>query len=147
MRRLHFRRPIIGRLTIGLSVVAALALMSVGWSGLAGLTAHPARLGVVATIVSGGCVFLFCPCQLFAGGRREVRRQRYATFAAIGLIGGLCWLLPYADRHDWMVWPENPLVRYAGLVGAVVGIFALWTLIRAMNPHTAEVVRTMPESV
>jgi protein-S-isoprenylcysteine O-methyltransferase Ste14 len=64
---------------------------------------------------------LFVPFDLFAGGEREIPRQRWATFLALGVVGGLCWFLPYADRQDWLVWSESDALRYIGLACAVIG--------------------------
>jgi len=69
----------------------------------------------------GVLVLLFVPFELFAGGEKEIPRQRWATFFALGVVGGLCWFLPYADRREWLVWPESDTLRYAGLACAAVG--------------------------
>ena len=78
--------------------------------------------GLGRTFISTGVlVLLFVPFDLFAAGAKEIRRQRWPTFLALGAVGGLCWFLPYADRHELWAWPESDTVRYAGLACAAVG--------------------------
>ena len=67
-------------------------------------------------------ILLIIPFELFASGTKEVRRQRWLTFLALGVVGGLCWYLPYADRRELFVWSDNDLLRYSGLAAATIGI-------------------------
>ncbi|MGH7962918.1 MAG: methyltransferase family protein [Candidatus Binatia bacterium] len=97
------------------------ALMIQGWGSLAGFLSHPARAGLVAVLVLSILALLCVPFDLFAGGEKEIRRQRWATFLALGIMGGLCWFLPYADRQDIWVWSESDTLRYLGLVCTAVG--------------------------
>lgn len=97
------------------------ALMIQGWGSLAGFFNHPARASLFAVLTLSILALLFVPFNLFASGEKEVRRQRWATFLALGIVGGLCWFLPYADRRDLFVWPESNALRYTGLVGVAVG--------------------------
>ena len=99
----------------------ALILMIQGWGDRYGLLGHPARAGLLATLALSVLVLLFIPFDLFAGGEKEIRRQRWATIFALGAVGGLCWFLPYADRREWLVWPESDALRYAGLACVAVG--------------------------
>jgi protein-S-isoprenylcysteine O-methyltransferase Ste14 len=99
----------------------ALVLMIEGWGDRLGLLIHPARAGLLVILAGSILILLFVPCTLFAGGAREAPHQRWPTFLAIGMMGGLCWLLPYADRRDLFVWPESDALRYVGLVCAGIG--------------------------
>ncbi len=99
----------------------ALILMIQGWGDHYGLLSHPARAGLLVTLALSVLTLLFVPFELFAGGEKEIRRQRWATFCALGAAGGLCWFLPYADRREWLVWSESDALRYAGLACAAVG--------------------------
>jgi len=99
-----------------------LILMIQGWGDYRGLFSHPARAGLLVVLGLSILVLLFVPFSLFARGEQEISRQRWATFLALGAVGGCCWLLPYADRRDWLVWPESDTLRYAGLVCAIIGI-------------------------
>jgi protein-S-isoprenylcysteine O-methyltransferase Ste14 len=67
-------------------------------------------------------VLLLVPFEFFAGGKREISRQRWGTFLALAAVGGCCWFLPYADRREWLVWPESDALRYVGLAGVVIGM-------------------------
>ena len=102
-------------------LLIALILMIQGWGDHYGLLSHPARAGLLAILALSVLVLLFVPFELFADGEKEIRRQRWATFFALGVVGGLCWFLPYADRREWLVWPENDALRYTGLACAAVG--------------------------
>lgn len=99
-----------------------LILMIQGWGDRHGLLSHPARTGLVAVMALSVLVLLFMPLDLFAGGATEIRRQRWPTFLALGTMGGLCWLLPDADRRAFVVWPESDTLRYAGLACATAGM-------------------------
>jgi protein-S-isoprenylcysteine O-methyltransferase Ste14 len=102
-------------------LVFALMLMIQGWGDRLGLLTHPARTGLLVILAGSVLILLFVPCPLFASGAKEVSHQRWLTFLAIGMMGGLCWLLPYTDRHDLFVWPESDALRYVGLVCAGLG--------------------------
>jgi protein-S-isoprenylcysteine O-methyltransferase Ste14 len=99
----------------------ALILMVQGWGGRDGLLNHPARAGLLVTLALSVLVLLFVPFALFPEGDKEIRRQRWATYYALGVVGGLCWFLPHADRWGWLVWPESNALRYIGLACAAVG--------------------------
>ena len=100
----------------------ALILMIQGWGDHDGLLSHPARAGFLATLALSVLVLLFVPFALFPEGGKEIRRQRWATYYALGVLGGLCWFLPHADRWDWLVWPESDRLRYVGLACTVLGM-------------------------
>jgi protein-S-isoprenylcysteine O-methyltransferase Ste14 len=102
----------------------ALVLMIQGWGDRLGLFSHPARAGLIVVMALSVLLLQFVPFDLFAGGEKEVVRQRWGTYLAIGLVGILSWFLPYADRRDLFVWPESHTLRYVGLVcvGAGVGL-------------------------
>jgi protein-S-isoprenylcysteine O-methyltransferase Ste14 len=102
----------------------SLVLMIQGWGDRFGFFSHPARAGVVVAIALSVLLLLFIPFDLFAGGEKEIRRQRWGTYVALGVVGALCWFLPYADRRDLLVWPESNTLRYGGLscVGIGVGL-------------------------
>ena len=101
--------------------LVALILMIHGWGDRYGLLSHPARAGLLAVMALSVLLLLFVPFDLFAGGEKEIRRQRWLTFLALGAVGGLCWFLPYADRQELLVWPESDTLRYTGLACAAVG--------------------------
>lgn len=102
--------------------LAILVLMIQGWGDHNDLLRHPARTGLLVILGLSVLILLFIPFSLFAGGEQEISRQRWATFLALGAVGGCCWFLPYADRREWLVWPESDAVRYVGLAGAAIGI-------------------------
>jgi len=99
----------------------ALILMIQGWGDPLGLLSHPARTGLLVILALSVLVLLFVPCNPFANGEREIPRQRWATFFALGVVGIGCWFLPYADRREWLVWPESDALRYVGLAWAGIG--------------------------
>ncbi len=92
-----------------------------GWGDPRGLLSHPARAGLLVTLALSVLILLFVPFALFAAGEQEIPSQRWATFLALGVVGGCCWLLPYADRREWFVWPESNTLRYVGLACAATG--------------------------
>jgi protein-S-isoprenylcysteine O-methyltransferase Ste14 len=98
-----------------------LVLMIQGWGDHLGLLMHPARAGLLAILAGSVLILLFVPCTLFASGAKEAPHQRWPTWLAIGVMGGLCWLLPYADRRNLLVWPESDTLLYVGLVCAGIG--------------------------
>ncbi|MBI3300636.1 MAG: isoprenylcysteine carboxylmethyltransferase family protein [Deltaproteobacteria bacterium] len=102
-------------------LLIVLVLMIQGWGDRQGLLSHPARAGLLAVMALSVLCLLFVPCELFAGGEKEIRRQRWPTFIAVGVVGGLCWFLPYADRRGFLVWPESDSLRYAGLACVAAG--------------------------
>jgi len=110
----------------------AVGFMVQGWGERDGLLQHPARTGVVMVFALSTLLLLFIPLELFSEGTKEVRRQRWLTFLALGTVGGLCWYLPYADRRELFVWPESDLLRYSGLAATVLGmairIAGMWQL-------------------
>jgi protein-S-isoprenylcysteine O-methyltransferase Ste14 len=93
-----------------------------GWGERAGLLSHPARTGAVIVFALSTLLLLFVPFELLAEGTKEVRRQRWLTFLALGAVGGLCWYLPYADRWELFVWSESELLRYSGLAAMAIGM-------------------------
>ncbi|MBI3248910.1 MAG: isoprenylcysteine carboxylmethyltransferase family protein [Deltaproteobacteria bacterium] len=99
----------------------ALIFLIQGWGDRQGLLAHPARAGFVAVLALNVLALLFVPFELFESGEREVRRQRWPTFAALGFVGVCLWFLPHADKNGLWVWAENDLLRYTGLTGVVCG--------------------------
>jgi len=102
----------------------ALILMIQGWGDRQGLLAHPARALFMAVLALNVLLLLFVPFELFESGTREVRRQRWPTFLALGAVGASLWFLPYADRNAIWVWPESDFLRYLGLgcVGVGAGL-------------------------
>jgi protein-S-isoprenylcysteine O-methyltransferase Ste14 len=104
-----------------LLLLSALVLMIRGWGDRLGLLTHSARTGLLAILAGSVLILLFVPCSLFSSGAKEAPHQRWPTFLAIGMMGGLCWLLPYADHRGLFVWPESDTLRYVGLVCAGFG--------------------------
>jgi protein-S-isoprenylcysteine O-methyltransferase Ste14 len=102
-------------------LLMALILMIQGWGDRYGLLAHPARAIFVAVLALNVLLLLFVPFELFEGGTREVRRQRWPTYIGLAAVGASLWFLPHADRNGLWVWPESDLLRYAGLACVVVG--------------------------
>src|SRR5262245_23224116 len=99
----------------------ALILMVQGWGDRLGLLDHPARAGFVVVVALSVLLLLFVPFALFDEGEREIHRQRWLTFLALGIVGGLCWFLPHADRQGIFVWAGNDGLRYGGLACVVIG--------------------------
>lgn len=97
-------------------------LMIWGWGDLSGFFSHPARVGLCVVLVLSVLCLWSVPFDLFAAGKKDIRRQRWATFLALGVVGGLSWFLPYADRRELFVWPEGNGVRYAGLACVAGGM-------------------------
>lgn len=93
-----------------------------GWGDRAGLLSHPARTGVLVVFALSTLTLLIVPFEFFASGTKEVHRQRWLTFLALGTVGGLCWYLPYADRWELLVWPESDRLRYIGLGATAIGM-------------------------
>lgn len=102
--------------------VLALGLMIQSWGDRDGLFSHPARTGFITVIALNVLVLLFIPFEFFTPGVKEISRQRWATFLALGVVAVLCWFLPYADRRGLFVWPESEALRYSGLVAVAVGL-------------------------
>jgi protein-S-isoprenylcysteine O-methyltransferase Ste14 len=100
----------------------AIGFMVQGWGERAGFMSHPARVGLVAVFALSTLLLLFVPFELFDTGTKEIPRQRWLTFAALGVVAGLCWYLPYADRRDLFVWPESEVLRYSGLAATAIGM-------------------------
>lgn len=99
----------------------ALIFLIQGWGDKQGLLAHPARAGFVAVLALNVLALLFVPFELFESGEREVRRQRWPTFVALGFVGGCLWFLPHADKHGLWVWADSTSLRYSGLACVVIG--------------------------
>lgn len=102
-------------------LLIALILLIQGWGDRQGLLDHPARALFVVVLALNVLLLLFVPFELFESGAREVRRQRWPTFLALGAVGASLWFLPYADKHGLWVWPENDRLRYLGLACVVMG--------------------------
>jgi protein-S-isoprenylcysteine O-methyltransferase Ste14 len=100
----------------------AVGFMVQGWGDRAGLLSHPARSGLLVILALSTLFLLFVPFDLFATGTKEVPRQRWLTFLALGAVGGLCWYLPHADRWEFFVWPESDLLRDVGLAATAIGM-------------------------
>jgi protein-S-isoprenylcysteine O-methyltransferase Ste14 len=113
-------------------LLIALILMIQGWGDRQGLLNHPARVGLLAVMAFSVLLLLFVPFDLFGEGEKEVHRQRWLTFLPLAAIGGCCWFLPYADRHELLVWSENDSLRYAGLgcvsMGAGIRVICMMQL-------------------
>jgi isoprenylcysteine carboxyl methyltransferase (ICMT) family protein YpbQ len=92
-----------------------------GWGDRQGLFGHPARAGLLAVFAVSTLALLFIPFDLFSGGAQEVTRQRWATYVGLAAFGALCWVLPYADRRNLLVWGEGDALRYAGLAAVILG--------------------------
>ncbi|MGE0820565.1 MAG: isoprenylcysteine carboxylmethyltransferase family protein [Candidatus Binatia bacterium] len=105
-----------------LFLLITLVLMIQGWGDRGGFLHHPARAGFLAVFALSVLFLLFVPFTLFGEGDKEIPRQRWLTYGAVGVVGGLCWYLPYADRYSHFVWPENEILRYGGLVATTLGM-------------------------
>jgi protein-S-isoprenylcysteine O-methyltransferase Ste14 len=116
-------------------LVLALGLMIQSWGDRAGFLSHPARTGFVAVVAMNVFVLLFIPFEFFTPGMKEIPRQRWATFLALGVVALLCWFLPYADRRSLWVWPESNVLRYCGLGGVVVGLALRVIGTAQLGPH------------
>lgn len=103
-------------------MLIALILMIQGWGDRRGLLAHPARAIFVAVLAVNVLLLLFVPFELFESGAREVRRQRWPTYIGLAAVGFSLWFLPYADRNDVWVWPEDDPLRYVGLTCVILGV-------------------------
>jgi protein-S-isoprenylcysteine O-methyltransferase Ste14 len=97
-------------------------MMIQSWGDREGLFSHPARTGFIAVVALNVLLLLFIPFEFFTPGVKEIPRQRWATFLALGAVAVLCWLLPYADRRGLFVWPESDALRYSGLAAVAVGL-------------------------
>lgn len=102
-------------------LLAPSILMICGWGDLASFFSHPARAGLCLVFTLSVLCLWFVPFDLFAAGKKDIQRQRWATFLALGVVGGLLWFLPYADRWQMFVWPEGNALRYAGLASVAAG--------------------------
>jgi len=103
-------------------LVLVLGLMIQSWGDRDGLLSHPARTGFIAVVAGSVLVLLFIPFEFFTPGVKEIARQRWATFLALGVVALLCWFLPYADRRSLFVWSESDVLRYSGLAAVAVGL-------------------------
>ncbi|MCS6926196.1 MAG: isoprenylcysteine carboxylmethyltransferase family protein [Candidatus Binatia bacterium] len=120
-RQGNLRPALVKNFQLALFFVTSLALMMGGWGERSGFLHHPARAGVVVVLGIGVLVLFAVPFDFFARGTKEISRQRWGTYAALGLVGICCWFLPYADRRGLFVWPESDLLRYLGLVSLTLG--------------------------
>lgn len=121
-RRGNLRPAIAKNCQLALFFVISLALMTGGWSECSGFLAHPARAGAVVVLGVGVLVLFAVPFDFFAPGAKEISRQRWGTYAALGFVSICCWFLPYADRRGLFVWSESDLLRYLGLAGLTLGM-------------------------
>ncbi|MEW6298155.1 MAG: isoprenylcysteine carboxylmethyltransferase family protein [Thermodesulfobacteriota bacterium] len=120
--RRGMRRPaIVKNFQLVVFFLASLVLMIQGWGDRLGFLGHPARAGTVIVLAVSVLALFWVPFDLFAGGAKEIQRQRWGTYLALGFVGILCWFLPYADRRGLFVWPESDLLRYLGLASLTVG--------------------------
>ena len=74
-------------------LLIALILMIQGWGDRQGLLDHPARALFMGALALNVLVLLFVPFELFEGGQKEMRRQRWPTFVALLAIGASLWFL------------------------------------------------------
>jgi protein-S-isoprenylcysteine O-methyltransferase Ste14 len=112
-------------LITAISMVVYIGLAILGWGGWSAFMAHPARVGIVVTIVVASIVAVFTHGNL-SGGRREDTQNRW-IFVPIFVLGfTLAWLPAYTDRHEfWTL--DGDTVRYAGL-----GLFIIGTILRLL---------------
>lgn len=103
-------------------LVLVLGLMIQSWGDREGFLSHPARAGFLAVVALNVLALLFVPFEFFTSGVKEIPRQRWATFLALGAVALLCWFLPYGDRRSLFVWSESDVLRYGGLVAVVIGL-------------------------
>lgn len=121
-RRGNLRPALAKNCQLALFFVTSLVLMMGGWGERSGFLHHPARAGVIVVLGVGVLVLFAVPFNFFARGAKEISRQRWGTYAALGLVGLCCWFLPYADRHGLFVWSESDLLRYLGLLTLTIGM-------------------------
>jgi protein-S-isoprenylcysteine O-methyltransferase Ste14 len=115
-------------------VATTLIPLMVGW-GLddpGGLVRDPARAAYVGLVVIGS-LSVFVPrlnVQPFAQGSQVVGRNLTRAYLVSGMVTLL--LVPFADRHGWMVFRDTPLLRWAGvalaLSGSAIRVAGLWSL-------------------
>lgn len=106
-------------------VTVGVALLGWGTDDLRGFLAHPARSGLMASILFVSALAAVMRLQLSSGlskGEKMAGPQRLLmpVFAVTSIA---IWIfLPYGDRRDVLVFPAEDWVRYLGLMLAVVGM-------------------------
>lgn len=126
-------------------LVLVLGLMIQSWGDRAGLFSHPARAGFIVIVAMNVLALLFVPFEFFTLGVKEIPRQRWLTFLALGMVALLCWWLPYADRRGLWVWPESDVLRYGGLGGVVIGLALRVAGTAQLGPHFSGFVAVQEE--
>jgi protein-S-isoprenylcysteine O-methyltransferase Ste14 len=101
------------------SIVVYLGLAILGWGGIAGFFANPARtVAAIAAVIMAG-VALFSSGNLSPGEHEDcTNRWVIAVFGLIGLISA--YLPAYTDRHEIWTLDGEP-VRWIGVVLFCVG--------------------------
>ena len=106
-------------------VTVGVALLGWGVDDVEGFLAHPARSGLMGSILFVSALAAVMRLQLsstFSKGAQPVGSQRLLlpVFAVTGIA---IWIfLPYGDRRDVLVFSAEDWVRYLGLMLAVAGM-------------------------
>jgi protein-S-isoprenylcysteine O-methyltransferase Ste14 len=116
-------------------MVVVVALAALGWSGLGGLLAHPARMAFVALLVVFTLVALASPVNL-SSGEREDPGSRWLFVPVVAGVLLLAWAMPFMDRRGlWAI--DGDGARYAGVallgIGGVLRIWPMFVLGRRFS--------------
>ncbi len=123
------------RLLLQAAVAFAIAFTGWGWDALGGFFSHPARAGliVIGLLNIVAVVALRIPLDMLRKGKRPVGPQRF-LLAGLLLLGlTVMFLLPYGDRHGWLVHNGPDALRYLGLALYAAGNALAFAAVKTLD--------------
>ena len=122
---MHGRKRKTAGLLLSPVVTVVVALLAWGTDDVEGFLAHPARSGLMASLVFVSTLAAVARLQFsfpFSKGLKPVGSQRL-LLPVFAVTSFAIWIfLPYGDRRDVLVFPAEDWVRYLGLMLAVAGM-------------------------
>ena len=138
--------PLSWRQAVGipLNVLLFIVLMLLGWGSVRGFFAHPARVGVVVTLLLMTPVMTLCT----SGRSRGVRSSPdwapfFPLLVAHTLLTG--FVLPWMDARDVWALPGGDALRWAGLALLVAGALLRLGPMLELGRRFSAVVAIQPE--